>query len=111
MPLGAERKSWSFIKLNPLANRAFFEVHESAATTRLHARTEEGVWHLTLDASALGHFVTVEADVPGRFSDNAFPLIPGAPAAITFTPAAPATPGRTPSFRLRDLHSATMAAP
>ena len=59
---------------------------------------------LTLSAQALALFVTVEADVPGRFSANAFPLLPGHPAEITFTPDAP---DATPRFRLRDLHSAT----
>ncbi|MBI1418833.1 MAG: glycoside hydrolase family 2 protein [Limimaricola sp.] len=62
-------------------------------------------WRLTLTAEALALFVAVEADRPGRFSNNAFALFPGAPATITFTPAAP---GPAPTFTLRDLHSATM---
>ena len=61
---------------------------------------------LTLSSEALALFVTVEADVPGRFSANAIPLLPGHPAEITFTPDAP---GADPHFRLRDLYSATMA--
>lgn len=59
---------------------------------------------LTLSASALAPFVAIEADVPGRFSDNAFAVFPGAPAQITFTPDAP---GAMPRFTYRDLHSAT----
>jgi beta-mannosidase len=61
---------------------------------------------LTIRAEALALFVTVEADVPGRFSGNAFTLFPDYPATITFNPD---DPDATPTFRLRDLHSATMA--
>jgi beta-mannosidase len=61
---------------------------------------------LTVSAEALALFVTLEADVPGRFSDNAFALIPGQPAEIFFTPGDPAA---KPRFRLRDLYGATMA--
>jgi beta-mannosidase len=63
-----------------------------------------GVYGLTLSAKNLGLFVAVEADQPGRFSKNAFSLIPGQPETITFTPDAP---GQAPRFILRDLHSAT----
>ena len=59
---------------------------------------------LTLSAQALALFVAVEADVPGRFSDNAFAVFPGHPVTLTFTPQ---TPGVTPRFTIRDLHSAT----
>ena len=52
----------------------------------------------------LALFVALESDQPGRFSVNAFTLFPGHPATVTFTPA---RPGETPSFSLRDLHSAT----
>jgi beta-mannosidase len=66
----------------------------------------DGIWHLTLGAEALALFATVEADLPGRFSANAFALFPGHPADITFTPD---EPGAAPRFVLRDLHSATMS--
>jgi beta-mannosidase len=39
-----------------------------------------------LTARALALFVTLEADRPGRFSDNALTLLPGQPADIAFTP-------------------------
>ncbi len=63
-------------------------------------------WTLTISASALAHYVSVESDQLGRFSDNAFHLFPGHPATITFTPQ---DPGQTPAFTLRDLYSATTA--
>lgn len=63
-------------------------------------------WRITLTAQALSLFATVEADVPGRFSDNAVALFPGHPATLTFTPA---DPGGAPEFTLRDLWSATIA--
>ena len=59
---------------------------------------------ITISAKALAPFVAVEADLPGRFSTNAFTLFPGHPMTVTFTPT---TPGVTPNFTLRDLHSAT----
>jgi beta-mannosidase len=63
---------------------------------------------LTITAEALAVFVTVEADVPGRFSTNAVTLFPDHPAQITFLPDDPSAQAR---FRLRDLHSATIARP
>jgi beta-mannosidase len=61
---------------------------------------------LTISSDAVGLFVTAEADVPGRFSNNAFTVFPGHPARITFTPD---TPGAQARFTLRDLHTATTA--
>lgn len=62
------------------------------------------VWKLTLQVKALAPFVAVESEVPGRFSANAVTMFPGHPATITFTPD---DPSATPTFTLRDLHSAT----
>ena len=59
---------------------------------------------LTISSQQMALFVAVEADVPGRFSNNAFTVFPGYPAEITFTPR---DPGRVATFTLRDLHSAT----
>ena len=59
---------------------------------------------ITLTAKALALFVVAEADVPGRFDDNGFTLLPGQDRVVTFTPA---DPDATPYFTLRDLHSAT----
>ena len=61
-------------------------------------------WQITVDSQTLALFVALEADMPGRFSMNAFTLFPGHAATATFTPK---TPGATPNFTLRDLHSAT----
>ncbi len=67
--------------------------------------TQNGAnWHIRIDAKSLALFVSLEADVPGRFSINAFTVFPGHPAAVTFTPTDPAA---APHFTLRDLHSAT----
>jgi beta-mannosidase len=63
-------------------------------------------WTLTLTAQALAPYVAVESDLPGRFSDNAFALIPGQPRTITFTPQGDGTP----IFIQRDLHAATYGA-
>jgi beta-mannosidase len=68
------------------------------------AERADNVWTITVSAERLALFVALEADVDGRFSDNAFTLFPGYPATITFTPDDTAT---TPVFTLRDLHSAT----
>ncbi len=69
---------------------------------------DDAGWQITIKASALALFVAVEADVPGRFSTNAFSLFPSHPARVTFVPDAP---GVSPQFTLRDLHSATCARP
>ena len=61
---------------------------------------------LTLTANALALFVAAEADVAGRFDQNAVTLLPGETRKITFTPTQPTT---QPTFTLRDLHSATHA--
>jgi beta-mannosidase len=72
-----------------------------------HAIAREGnAWRITLDCVAPAFFVAVEADCEGRFSRNAFPLLPGTRQSILFTPKAGAA---TPRFTIRDLHSATMA--
>jgi beta-mannosidase len=70
-----------------------------------HSVTATGdSYEITIEVQALAPFVAVETDTRGRFSTNAVHLFPGAPAKITFTPAAP---GPAPRFTLRDLHSAT----
>ncbi len=64
------------------------------------------VWTILLTAQTLAPFTAIEADLRGRFSDNAFALIPGRPRTITFAPDAPGTP----NFTLRHLHAATYGA-
>lgn len=61
---------------------------------------------LQVSAEALALFVTVEADVPGRFSRNAFTVVPGLPVELRFQPDDPTARAQ---FRLRDLWSATCA--
>jgi len=78
-----------------------------APKVSLTVRAQGTGWQLDLAAESLAPFVAVESDQPGRFSDNAFALIPGAPRSLTFTPA---DPGAQPRFTLRDLHSATYGA-
>jgi beta-mannosidase len=63
-------------------------------------------WTITLSAQTLAPFVAVESDVAGRFSDNAFPLIPGQPRTITFTPKGDGIP----TFTQRNLYAATYGA-
>jgi beta-mannosidase len=65
-------------------------------------------WAIDLTARNPAFFVALEADQPGRLSRNAFALLPGQGARITFTPEAA---GPVPRFTLRDLHSATYGAP
>ncbi|MDP5217330.1 glycoside hydrolase family 2 protein [Ruegeria sp. 2205SS24-7] len=59
---------------------------------------------LTLSADRPALYAGIEADQPGRFSDNALLVLPGAPRHLTFTPS---ISGADPQFTLRDLHSAT----
>ncbi len=61
---------------------------------------------ITITAKGLALFVAIEADTAGRFDQNAFTLLPGEVRDLTFTPA---NPNDTPTFTLRDLHSATYA--
>lgn len=61
---------------------------------------------LELSAQSNAFFVSIEADQPGRLSQNGFLLRPGAPNSVTFTPD---NPGTTPTFHVRDLFSATCA--
>lgn len=61
---------------------------------------------ITVTAQQLSLFATLEADIPGRFSNNAFAVFPGHPAVITFTPDDPQAAAK---FTLRDLYRATTA--
>lgn len=61
---------------------------------------------IRITSKALALFVAAEADVAGRFDQNAFTLLPGQERTVTFTPT---DPNATPNFTLRDLHSATYA--
>ena len=67
---------------------------------------ENDVYLITITSRTLALFVAVEADVAGRFSDNAFAVLPDQTVTLRFTPSDLNT---TPNFTLRDLHSATYA--
>ncbi len=60
---------------------------------------------LTLASDGLALFTALEADVSGRFDDNAFDMLPGETREVTFHPTDPTA---KPNFALRHLHSATM---
>jgi len=62
----------------------------------------DGAFAVTASARGLALHVMLEADVPGRWSDNAFDLTAGARRTVTFTPA---QGGAVPKFRWLDLHS------
>ncbi len=65
---------------------------------------KDGRLAILLTAPKPAFFVALEADTPGRFSDNNFLLLPDIPALVHFTPQDPAANTR---LTLRDLHSAT----
>jgi len=81
-----------------------YDLHPPKVTAEI-ARSGDD-WTITISAEALALFVAVEADVPGRFSANAFAQFPNHPTVVRFTPNDPSV---TPTFVLRDLHSATYA--
>ncbi|MBM1220586.1 glycoside hydrolase family 2 protein [Ponticoccus sp. SC2-23] len=84
-----------------------YKTYDLEAPNLSHTAEKSGdIWKLTIRTEALAHFVTAEADCPGRFSLNGFALFPGHPAEITFVAQDPTD---TPSFILRDLYNATMA--
>ncbi len=63
---------------------------------------------IMLRCAAPAFFASVEADQPGRFSDNAVLVLPDEPVTLTFEPA---TAGAEPRFIVRDLQSATYGLP
>ncbi|MEK1930323.1 MAG: glycoside hydrolase family 2 protein, partial [Pararhizobium sp.] len=65
----------------------------------------EGAYDLTVSASGLALHVMVEADVEGRYSDNAFDLTAGETRVIRFTPKQPLAAGAHPVFAGYDLQS------
>ena len=61
---------------------------------------------ITVGSNGLSLFTALEADVQGRFSENAFDMLLGESRTITFVPVDPTA---KPTFTLRNLHSATTA--
>jgi len=82
-----------------------FKTYDLVAPEMGMRKARDGdAWRLKLCAEKPAFFVAVEADCPGRFSDNAFTLLPGQDREIAFHPK---DRDASPSFLLRDLHSAT----
>jgi beta-mannosidase len=65
----------------------------------------DGRYPITVSSNALSVFTTLEADLPGTFSDNMTVIWPDAPAEIFFTPADAAL-GK-PRFSAKDLWQST----
>ncbi len=65
----------------------------------------EGTFDVTVKASGLALHVMIEADVAGRYSDNAFDLLADETKVVRFTPKVALTAGETPSFAVFDLES------
>jgi beta-mannosidase len=66
---------------------------------------KEGVFSLTLRADKPAFYVSIEADVSGRFSDNGFLMTSNEDVVITF---APKDNSARPNFVIRDLRNATL---
>ncbi|MNW04603.1 hypothetical protein D3C71_2007120 [compost metagenome] len=73
--------------------------------TRDVAPAGEGAFDVTVKASGLALHVMIEADVAGRYSDNAFDLLAGETKVIRFTPKVPFDAGELPRFSAFDLES------
>ncbi len=65
---------------------------------------KDGALHLTLKADKPAFYVSIEADVSGRFSDNGFLMTSKEDVVITF---APKDNSARPNFVIRDLRNAT----
>lgn len=65
----------------------------------------DGRYPITVSAKALSVFTTLEADQPGRFSDNMTVIWPDAPATFYFTPADAGL--GAPRFNAKDLWQST----
>jgi beta-mannosidase len=75
---------------------------EDAGLGHVVSKQADGTWSIALSSKGLSLFVSIEANCPGRFSDNAFDMLAGENRTITFTPE---EDGAKPSFVVRDLHS------
>ncbi|OJF93012.1 beta-mannosidase [Pararhizobium antarcticum] len=103
---------WSFEASNGMAG----EGHHMTATYKaldlqpsglsLQAlATGDGSYDVTVSARGLALHVMIEADVEGRYSDNAFDLTAGGDRVIRFTPKVPLAAGAEPVFTGYDLQS------
>lgn len=68
----------------------------------------DGGWTIAITSQSLALYVTLECNLEGRFSDNAFMVLPNDNRSVTFKPAiAEGVEAVSPVFTLRDLYSAT----
>ncbi len=74
---------------------------------RIDARAEGDVVRIGLSAAAPALFVSLEAAVPGRFSENCLSLFPHAGRTIEFTPSKGSAAEAAKTVLARDLYSAT----
>lgn len=65
----------------------------------------DGSFDVAVTAAGLALHVMIEADVDGRYSDNAFDLTAGETKSIRFTPRLPVDAGVSPRFSAYDLES------
>ena len=66
-------------------------------------------YQITLTSHKLALFVSLESNMPGRFSDNALTLLPGQTVTLTFVPKDDSKGTHPAQFTLRDLYSSTHA--
>jgi len=100
--------AWSFIASNGMTGeghhvRDTYKALEllPAGLTLTTSSLKNGQFEIDVTASGLALFVMLEADQPGRYSDNHFDLAAGETRRIIFTPKAG---GGQPHFRVFDLH-------
>jgi beta-mannosidase len=65
----------------------------------------DGAYDVSIKASGLALHVMIEADVAGRYADNAFDLTSGETKVIRFTPKTSLAEGTVPRFAAFDLES------
>lgn len=73
-------------------------------------RRADGAYDVTVSADAVALYVLVEANVPGRWSDNAFDLLPVEPRTLVFAPSQPLGSDQPALFHAFDLHSCQFPA-
>lgn len=72
---------------------------------QLTSEIKDDVYYLTITADKPAFYVSLEADISGRFSDNGFILLPGQKRTISFIPKSAKA---KPEFVIRDLRNATI---
>ncbi len=78
---------------------------EPSGLTLASAPRPDGAFDVTVSARSLALHVMVEANLAGRWSDNAFDLLANEERRLVFTPSHPPAEGEMPSFHALDLQS------